>query len=152
MRDTVLLMLFLTMLGLTSLAHADGPYSGKVVDAETKDPIESAVVHMEWNKRQFWEGSIFYDAQETATDKNGDFYLPGLWILNPWAMLMVWPQISIYKDGYGSISGPWKALIEKELGAPKGTYILKIENKKPVFMLKKRSSIKDEEKYLWNIF
>jgi hypothetical protein len=55
-------------------------YQGKVIDAETLEPVEGAVVVAIWNKsRAGIAGSdtIFEDAEETLTNKKGDWVIIG---------------------------------------------------------------------------
>ncbi len=80
-----------------------GPYQGQVVDVDTKEPIEGAVVFVSWRQSHFFGGSTFIDAQETLTDKNGDFHLSGIWVFNPWRRLGSHAQMIIYKSGYQRI-------------------------------------------------
>lgn len=52
------------------------PYRGKVIDADTKEPIEGAVVTAIWTRevKHFnVTRNIFKKARETVTDKNGEF-------------------------------------------------------------------------------
>jgi hypothetical protein len=73
-------LLFL-FLGIVGLAYADGPYHGSVVDAHTKQPIAGAVVFAEWWTRSpglVQEVQSFYDAQETVTDNQRNFVIPGI--------------------------------------------------------------------------
>jgi hypothetical protein len=68
-------------LGSFGLAYADGPYHGSVVDADTKQPIAGAVVFAEWWTRSpglVQEVQSFYDAQETVTDNQRNFVIPGI--------------------------------------------------------------------------
>jgi len=112
-----------------------GPYQGKVIDAETKEPIEGVVVLIEWVKLHAFAGSTFIDAQETLTDKNGEFYIPGIWVFNPWKSLTSEALMTIYKSGYQSPNtGAWK---KWKVFRPKLEYVLKVEDGKPVIMLKK---------------
>ncbi len=79
------------------------PYKGKVIDADTKKPIEGAVVLVIY----FVEspgiaGSNFIqeNAQETLTDENGEFNITGK---IAWFEKGVWPEggVTIFKPGYG---------------------------------------------------
>ncbi len=86
---------------------ADGPYHGKVIDAETKQPIEGAVVVGVWRRQPalaMHPKYLFEEAKEVLTDKDGEFTLPGHFsvksILSP--LSEVWVDIYIYKLGYGS--------------------------------------------------
>jgi hypothetical protein len=90
----------------------DGPYKGKIIDAETGTPIEGVVVLGEWSKVAATPAggvSSYYDAQETVTDKNGEFEIPGLGlkILSNVAPM----NVLIFKAGYEYIGiGPWESL------------------------------------------
>lgn len=59
-----------------AITHKYGPYYGKVVDAETKEPIEGAAVLVVFYTEEYGPaGAItrYADAVETVTDKNGEF-------------------------------------------------------------------------------
>lgn len=101
-----ILFLF-TLFFQLSPAGADGPYRGKVIDAETKEPIEGAVVLGVWRKRElfsFHPRYLFEEAKEVLTDKEGAFILPGHVmspsIIDPMSRNRI--RIYIYKPGYGS--------------------------------------------------
>lgn len=112
-----------------------GPYRGKIVDAETKEPIEGAVIFIEWVKLHAFGGSTFIDGQETLTDKNGEFYISGIWVFNPWKRLTSEAEMTIYKSGYqGIVTGAWK---NWNIFRPKLEYVLKVEDGKPVFLVKR---------------
>lgn len=82
-------------------------YYGKIIDAETKEPIEGSVVLVVYKTEQYGPaGSIahFEDAEETLTDKNGDFRIPAKRV-NTFRLSSSWgkyPEIYIYKPGYNS--------------------------------------------------
>jgi len=107
----LLLVLFLIgSAGEVQPAWADGPYRGKVIDAETKEPIEGAVVVTVWMRRVFnpVEGQEkFAEAKEALTDKNGKFVIPGY----TWTSMFIDfigvqpPRIYVFKAGYGDF--PW---------------------------------------------
>ena len=67
--------------GCTSMLRIDGPYKGKVIDAETKQPVEGAVVHGTWYKVHLGGAHEYYDSYEVLTDKNGEFKIPGKGLL-----------------------------------------------------------------------
>ena len=86
------------------LVYADGPYQGRVIDRETKQPIEGAAVLAVWWKRAPGPGHpiiSFYDAQETLTDQDGNFTIPGTrgGSLNPLATIQE-PLFTIFQPGY----------------------------------------------------
>lgn len=114
-----------------------GPLQGKIVDADTKEPIEGVVVFVQWRETHLWAGSTFIDVQETLTDKDGKFYLSGIWVLNPWKRIGVDTIMIIYKSGYRAISTGvienWRDIKPD----PNLEYVLKLEDGKPVIMLKK---------------
>lgn len=117
-----------------------GPFQGKILDADTKEPIEGVVVLIEWYELHFFAGATFYDAQEILTNKNGEFYIPGILVFNPVVRLRAEAGTIIYKSGYYGIHVPWKALL-KPWGEPivgtKKTYVLEVKDEKPIIMLKK---------------
>ncbi len=58
----------------------DGTYKGKVVDADTGQPIEGVVVLGVWETVTITPAGgthDYYDAKETVTDKNGEFLISG---------------------------------------------------------------------------
>jgi hypothetical protein len=81
------------------------PFSGKVIDAETKEPIAEAVVLAVYYMTSYTvAGSNSYveDGQETLTDKNGEFRIPRE---RRWFVLhRGYPKgsIVIFKPGYGA--------------------------------------------------
>jgi len=89
--------------------RVDGPYVGRVIDSETREPIEGAVVLAVWNSvRATVAGGIstYYDAEETVTDANGDFRIEGLGV----RVLTNVPEadVLIFKAGYEYVGpGPW---------------------------------------------
>lgn len=86
------------------------PYMGKVIDGETKQPIEGAAVLIVYYFQHFGlAGSVtdFADAQETLTDKNGEFRIPAI-RLYKFSLLSGWeryPGVTVFKPGYGCY--PW---------------------------------------------
>lgn len=115
-RDMKLLIQFLISLFITifasSIANAggwmfytDGPYKGKVLDLETGAPIEGVVVAGVWLVKQYGGpgGPIdtFCDAEETLTNKNGEFKVPraSCWHWWPFSTLGS-PQFTVFKPGY----------------------------------------------------
>lgn len=87
---------------VTSDAHATdfGPYKGKIIDADTMNPIEGVVVLVEWWEIPFFGGPKYIDAQETLTDKNGSFSIHGIRVLNPMKRIGADVIMTIFKSGY----------------------------------------------------
>ncbi len=71
--------------------------TGKVVDAETGQPIEGAVVLVEWTRTKGigLTHTESYKVVEVISDKNGKITIGG--VLNP---LVNPPRITVYKKGY----------------------------------------------------
>lgn len=96
-----------------SYALAAGPWKGKVIDAETKEPIEGAVVLAVWDRNYRTPtggSSYFYEAKEVLTDKEGRFEIPSYTPINllPLISYIEGPFFTIFKPGYGSLPmGLW---------------------------------------------
>lgn len=90
------------------IIYCESAFQGKVIDAETKEPIEGAVVVAIYNVREYGiaeSGSSTADAKEVLTDKSGSFYIP------PHTFLHIYPfakgattTFIVFKAGYASIS------------------------------------------------
>ena len=90
----------------------DGPYSGRVIDADTGQPIEGAVILGVWYREIVTPGGAthnFYDAKEIVTDKKGDFTLSGQGLL---VLSNIIPMdVLIFKAGYEHLGlMPWISL------------------------------------------
>jgi hypothetical protein len=100
-----MLLLLPGCLGLFEPLFAKGPYRGRVIDTDTKQPIEGAAVLAVWYSVTPTIGDkvdAYLDAEEVLTDKDGRFVIgkhtpisfrPG-WIRGP--------DITIFYPGYGS--------------------------------------------------
>jgi hypothetical protein len=114
------LLLLAAILGLPGCAvyHHYGPYMGKVVDAETGEPIEGAAVLAVYKTQSYTlAGSIshFLDAQEVVTDQNGEFTVPPLNSLTfrPLQSFEAWAWTTIFKPGYAGYGcTPWHEKVE----------------------------------------
>lgn len=76
---------------------------GKVVDAETKQPIEGAVVVIRRALRGGLEGGTvgYYKNQETVTDINGRYVIPALGKIKIDDVFQTYaPEIIVFKAGY----------------------------------------------------
>lgn len=75
------------------------PMTGTVVDAETNQPIEGAVLLVEWTKTNVRGPAdpytTSYKVAEAVSDKNGKVKMPGCWC--PFANE---PDVTVYKKGY----------------------------------------------------
>ena len=102
---TVFLLLMFFLSGCT-ITNSYDAYSGKVIDTETKAPIEGAAVLVVYLTEQYGlAGAVshFADTQEVLTDKNGEFKIPTKRIIT-FRVLSGWeryPYFYIFKPGYG---------------------------------------------------
>lgn len=83
-----------------------GPYSGKVIDAESRVPIEGAVVLVVFYTESYGPaGAIthYADALETITEKNGEFKFPShrITLFRPLQGWGKYGYFTIFKPGYG---------------------------------------------------
>ena len=89
----------------------DGDYKGRVVDEQTREPIQGVVVTAVWSylcPTPAGQISRFYDAFETVTDERGDFTVPGKGL-----RLFVdldTARLSIFKAGYEYFEYNWKTM------------------------------------------
>ncbi len=110
---TVIWITIILFLLIQSACTRDVTHHGKVVDAETLEPIQGAVVVTIWRKTRivFLIASTtdFKDAKEALTDKNGEWAITGpegdenkaAWLLRFIGVYATTkPQIIIYKPGY----------------------------------------------------
>jgi hypothetical protein len=69
------------------LVFHEKSFKGKIIDVETKEPIEGAVVVAQYHVNMLGptgSHTTLIDVQEVLTDKNGDFILPSLTkLINP---------------------------------------------------------------------
>lgn len=90
-------------------------FRGRIIDAETKQPIEGAVVVVLYWKsyliRIVGSHTAILKARETLTDKNGDFYFPSCMGIIPFSRQEP-AQFIIYKPGY--MKGPEKLGLPSE--------------------------------------
>jgi len=137
-RKFILLFILIVLslqIGCVYAVRYDGTYRGRVVDADTREPIEGAVVLGTWyTETPTLAGAVdyYYDARETVTDKNGEFSIPGQGLR---IMSRLLPMSAlIFKAGYSYYeTGIWTTIKE-------GLYSreqVKWEEDKPIFPLKK---------------
>ncbi len=104
------ILLLLASLLISTGCYGYGTLKGKVVDAETGEPIEGAVAMAEWTKTKGLGNTYTVSAKvsEAVSDKEGNFELDGCF--NPFVDK---PDLTIYKKGYiawnnGYIFPDWK--------------------------------------------
>ena len=112
----------LILMGTVSGSYAGGwliyhkpEFKGKVIDSETKQPIEGAVVVAIYYKKSMMgiveSYSVIMNVKETLTDKNGEFYIPSYTtVIQP----LSWESKAtfiIFKPGYGSFPKNYEFMI-----------------------------------------
>ncbi len=91
-------------------------FKGKVIDAETKEPIEGVVVAAIYDVSVLGpldSGSAHADVQETLTDSNGEYHISGNIFFYPWPFTLGGERTRfiIFKPGYGAYSGNYSFFI-----------------------------------------
>jgi len=135
-----ILFILSLQIGCLYAIRYDGPYHGKVVDEQTREPIEGVVVLGSWWVYHFDVGgghSTYHDAREVVTDKNGEFKIKGEG-LRVFSSLKPMDFI-IYKAGYTYFQGSWDTLTT-------GIYtkeVVKWEGETPIIPIRK---LTDEER------
>lgn len=126
----VIILSFLSTSGCCGMFYYThlSSFKGKVIDAETKEPIEGAVVLAVYYKSTMSiAGSNSYVAhgRETLTDAKGEFEIPNK--CERLDSVKGWPsaRLEIFKPGYGTL---WhqraKAVGENKSWPPPGKYIV----------------------------
>lgn len=86
--------------------YHESAFKGKVIDAETKEPIEGAVVVAIYRIREYSfveSGAAVADVKEVLTDKNGEFNIPPHTFFSFYPVAKgEAPEFIIYKPGYTS--------------------------------------------------
>ncbi|PYM22715.1 MAG: hypothetical protein DMD78_13780 [Candidatus Rokuibacteriota bacterium] len=82
-----------------------GPWRAQLVDAETGQPLEGAVVLALWDKRTFgWPhpDRNYHDVDEVVSDADGRFIIPARDVSSrhPFEKI-IGPIVTIFKPGYG---------------------------------------------------
>jgi hypothetical protein len=100
-----LFFLLLVPLSLSSTAQAAGPWTGRIVDFDTGEPVEGVVVLAVWERTIPGIGDAvdrFHRAYETVTDRDGQFEIPAYTAINllPFISPIHGPYVMIFKPGY----------------------------------------------------
>jgi hypothetical protein len=155
MQKYVILTIIIFFMALTAgctINHEFGPFMGKVVDAETGEPIEGAVVLIGFFIETGTLGgtvSTFADAVETLTNIKGEFQIPQKRV-NLFRWMASWDEdcyISIFKLGYGAYPG-----YPKTFSSPDSKRSLYIpENEYITYHLPKLFTLKERKDNLFSI-
>lgn len=108
----LLMIILLIAAPMTTTAFAGGPWKGKIIDIETKEPIEGAVVLAIWQRAYrtpAGDNTYFYEAKEVITDKEGRYEIPAYTPINllPIISYIREPEFFIFKPGYLSLTGEY---------------------------------------------
>ncbi len=115
MRNRIALIMFLMLMSFSTTACAQ-TFKGKVIDADTKEPIEGAVVVASWHEERATvagPSSQLKDVKETLTDKNGEWVIKGpggmeggnitaIFTFLTGTYYTIPPEFIIFKPGYCS--------------------------------------------------
>ncbi len=89
------------------LVYHESALKGTILDIDTKQPIEGAVVAAVYRKSTMGLGagseSSVINARETLTDKKGNFVIPSYWTLIQPFSWQISTRIIILKPGYASL-------------------------------------------------
>jgi hypothetical protein len=110
---------------------------GRVLDAETKEPVSGVVIYMEWSEKD-GKGGLLMEALEVLTDQQGYFVLDRFRSGDPWTRSS-WSQFILFKSGYQPIIGDrntWKAF-SSQGGDPSRADMFTIDQGQLVIMLSK---------------
>lgn len=116
-------LLFLSFSMGCAMVHTYSDYYGKVIDTETKEPLEGAAVLAVYYTKQPGPGgevTHYADAQETLTDKNGEFKIPSNTVttFRPLQYFDSYAYFTIFKPEYGCY--PYHKVV-KPMFVPNGT-------------------------------
>jgi len=115
----LILMVLISVFGI-SLSYAGWlfyykpEFRGKIIDAETKEPIEGVVVSVFYEKHIMGPAggySHIIHVKERLTDKKGEFYFPSYTTMIQPLSTEAEVGFIIYKPGYGSFPGNHKFII-----------------------------------------
>jgi len=113
MRSKVTIILYLTFVLFSTTACA-ATFKGRVIDADTKEPIEGAVVVASWDESTATVAggsSRLKDVKETLTDRNGqwkirgpkgDSFIARIFAMIPGIYYTEAPEFIVFKPGYCS--------------------------------------------------
>lgn len=101
--------------GCMTYIGKDCPYYGKIVDKETRQPLEGVVVIGDWGIGSWGGGTAYYDTYETVTDLAGNFTIPGQGFKFFSDLTEV--QLFALKAGYEDVPGYiWNTVVRLSIG------------------------------------
>jgi hypothetical protein len=98
-------LLLLVFLSGCAIYHNYGPFYGKLIDRETKNPIRGAVILAEYSTQQYgFAGPVshFLDTREVLANENGEFLVPSFHAIafRPLSSFEPYPYLTIFKPNY----------------------------------------------------
>lgn len=133
MKFTLLIAMLVAVLLFVSTSSEAGwlvfnepEFKGKILDIETKQPIEGAVVVVEYKKATMGLGagsiSSIIDIRETLTDKDGNFSFPSYsTVIQPFSW-QISTILIIFKPGYASLRLDASHFTGKDINEIKGSW------------------------------
>ena len=116
---TIIVWLSFTCTAYAWLVYSKPEFRGRIIDAETKEPIEGVVVVVVYYDHTIvggpgGGGTSVIKAKETLTDKKGDFHFPAYTTLMGPNSREDYARFIIFKQGYmsgghASAPGPYSA-------------------------------------------
>lgn len=123
--------------------YSDGTYKGKVIDADTGEPIEGAVVAGVWELNLLYLKLSdplprFCDAKEAVTNKNGEFVVPKASCVHLWPFGRIErPSFIVFKPGYLAYPPLGASPEEREAKMPGFREVFKDKNQYNIIRLGK---------------
>ena len=98
-------MVISNIFGKGWIIYHDGPYRGKVIDADTGEPIKGVAVAGKWDLDLMGPAQgpwiSFCDTQEAITDSKGEFIVPRAFCFSFWPFSFLGnPLFVVFKPGY----------------------------------------------------
>jgi DNA-binding beta-propeller fold protein YncE len=91
-------------------SEAAGPWRARVVDGDTRAPIEGVIVLAVWHRHVAGHPPIpigfgdagYFTSEEVLTGPDGQFTIPARLLFNPTlALRVVGPELALFRGGYG---------------------------------------------------
>ena len=106
-------------------------YRGKIIDAETQEPIEGAVVVAVYNTHTIIGGpaggySSVIKVKETLTDKTGEFLIPSYTTIMGPNSKEYYTEFIIYKPGYASYPNYKRRIVPFKFCGPEYLFTKKV--------------------------
>ncbi len=80
MNKKIVILILPVLLILSTQACGRSIISGRIVDAETEQPIKGAAIYVLWTKQELWPPGLAeevrYEQSETLTDSESRFKIP----------------------------------------------------------------------------